>query len=400
MSRPRLALLCNFRAEASPSMQVCGDQLFEALRHGHPEFCTERLQPVYRAVLSSPPQGRRLRKLTTGADKMLNRYIVYPRFLRQRAGRFDLFHICDHSYASLVHHLPADRVGVLCHDVDVFRSVFQPKLYPRSPRYNAMQRHALAGLAKVAIVFHTTGQVKEDLLRFDLVAEDRLVQVPLGVHPSFLLEAGGQTGAEAFSRQPQNVVRQAVGDRPFLLNVSGTLPRKRLEVLLRSFALLRRERPDLMLVRVGPDWTAAQKHLIASLNLEDELRRIPRLEQAELVAFYKAARAVLMTSDSEGFGMPLIEALASGAVAVVSDIPVFHEVADDAAIYCPVGEPEAWARTLAALLSDPSLAPPLQRRLQQVEGFTWSAHAAGIAEAYQRRILERLMPATSGASLR
>jgi glycosyltransferase involved in cell wall biosynthesis len=384
MNRARLALVSNFRAEASPSMLVCGDRLHEALVNEHPEFETVRIQPEYVRIATRLPSLPLLRRLSGGADKMLNRYVVYPRHLAKLSAGFDLFHICDHSYASLMHGLPAERTGVLCHDVDVFRSVLQPELYRRSPRFNAMQRHALAGLAKAAIVFHTTDHVREEILRYGLTRRERLVQVPLGVNPRFLPPATpGERSA---------LLRETVGERPFLLNVSVTLARKRLDVLLRTYALLRRSHPDLLLLRIGPDWSGDQQALITELGIAEGIRRIPRLEQDTLASFYGAAAAVLMTSEAEGFGMPLIEALACGTVAVVSDIPVFHEVAGPAAVYCPVGDAAAWARRLTEILNDPGTAPPVAVRRDQVRRYTWSAHAAVIAAAYRERILERLGP--------
>lgn len=390
MHPDRLALIGNFRLEASPSMLVCGDQLHAALLQHHPEWRTELIQPEYRRVFSRLPRLPLLHRLTTGADKMLNRYGVYPWHLARHCQGFDCYHICDHSYASLVHGLPAERTGVLCHDVDVFRSVLQSELYRRSPRYNTMQRHALAGFAKAAIIFYTTNHVREEILRYGLTREQRLVQVPLGIHPSFL------------ERPPLDqvdaLVHRTVGDRPFVLNVSVTLPRKRLDVLLRCFALLRRRHPELLLVRVGPEWSPDQADLITDLNLDAGIRRIDRLEQSALAPFYRATRAVLMTSEAEGFGMPLIEALASGALTVVSDIPVFHEVAGDAALYCPVGDPEAWAALLERVLEGQAAVPELATRLAVVQRFSWQAHAHVIASAYRERILEPLGQAPRGAA--
>jgi len=96
-----------------------------------------------------------------------------------------------------------------------------------------------------------------------------------------------------------------------------------------------------------------------------------------------------MTSEAEGFGMPLIEALACGSIIVVSDIPVLREVGGNAAVYCPVGKPDIWANTISDLLNYPEATPDLSIRFQQVKKYTWSAHAETIAQAYQERILSQ-----------
>src|SRR5213079_1224597 len=59
-------------------------------------------------------------------DRMAARLLHYPRALKRLAGRFDVYHVVDHSYAHLVHALPADRTLVTCHDLDAFRSILEP----------------------------------------------------------------------------------------------------------------------------------------------------------------------------------------------------------------------------------------------------------------------------------
>jgi glycosyltransferase involved in cell wall biosynthesis len=385
----RLALVSNFREEASPSMLVCSDRLYSSLQAEQPDFATTKIQPAYtdrlqRLTRLNQPDliSRKVRNLTGGLNKMLNRYWDYPKYLRPQVEQFDLFHICDQSYASLVHHLPAERTGMFCHDLDVFRSVLQPDLYPRSIRYNSMQRYALSGLRQAAVVFYTTRIVREEILSYELVQPEKLVQVPLGVDPCF--SPNGQHSGMI------SLIQARLGHQPFLLNVSGNLARKRLDVLLETYAELRQTLPNLHLVRVGPDWSADLQTHIDQLGIREGICLFQNLEQEALAELYRQAAAVLVTSESEGFGMPLIEALACGTMLVVSDIPVFREVAGNAAVYCPVGTPSIWAKTIAHLLHHPEAAPDRTQRLQQVKRYTWSAHAQTIASAYRERLSPRV----------
>ena len=74
----------------------------------------------------------------------------------------------------------------------------------------------------------------------------------------------------------------------------------------------------------------------------------------------------------EGFGLPLVEAMAAGAPLVCSDIPVFREVAADAALYVPADDDGAWARAVADVLSDPGRARDLAARgAARVRAFSW-----------------------------
>ena len=81
---------------------------------------------------------------------------------------------------------------------------------------------------------------------------------------------------------------------------------------------------------------------------------------------------MLVTSDSEGFGFPVIEAMACGAIVLASDLPVLKEVGEDAALYAPVGDVPAWTAMARAVRwtsgSSPSPSPPVAARLARLAG--------------------------------
>ncbi len=91
-----------------------------------------------------------------------------------------------------------------------------------------------------------------------------------------------------------------------------------------------------------------------------------------------------MPSGAEGFGLPVIEALACGAAVVASDIPAMRESGGPAAAFVPVGDVGAWSDLVAKLLADPAAAPLRADRLAWAGRFTWTAHAEIIARAYHR----------------
>ena len=108
---------------------------------------------------------------------------------------------------------------------------------------------------------------------------------------------------------------------------------------------------------------------------------------SELAEVYRRAAVVLIPSGAEGFGLPVIEALACGAAVVASDIPALREAGGPAAVYVPVGDVGAWSDAVAKLLADPAAAPPRCARLAWAGRFTWTAHAETIARAYHRLLL-------------
>ena len=269
---------------------------------------------------------------------------------------------------------PRERTGVYCHDLDAFRSVLEPHREPRPAWFRLMARTTLRGLERAAVVFHGTQAVRAELLAHGVVDPSRLVWAPPGVSPEYRTEPSRETPAPPSSRRS--------GARPYLLHVGSSIPRKRLDVLFAVFAALRARHPELRLVQQGGALTATQREQVARLGLGDALLQPPKLDRATLAGLYRGARAVLVPSEAEGFGLPVIEALACGAPVVASGLPVLREVGDAACLYCPVGDVEAWVDTLDALLSGRQLPPAREVRLERARRFTWQAHTRTVLDAY------------------
>jgi glycosyltransferase involved in cell wall biosynthesis len=363
LSPPRLAVVCDFREEGWPSMDLVADMLLSELQRERSRVLAERVMPPFRRRLSRVSRG----SLARNADRLANRMWNYPRYVRRLAGSFHLFHIVDHSYAHLVHELPAHRCGVYCHDLDTFRCILEPARDPRPRWFRAMARRILRGMQAAAIVFYSTDAVRRQIEEHKLVPASRLVHAPYGVSPDFSERGGDETPAEEGS--------------PYVLHVGSCIPRKRIDVLLDVFARVRSNRPELKLIQIGGEWSSAQRDQIASLGLERSVDQRKGLSRPQLATLYRNAAVVLQPSDYEGFGLPVIEALACGAAVVASDMPVLREVGGDAVIYRPVGDVAGWSEAVNAVLND-GAAPPSDVRRARAERFTWANHARTIADAY------------------
>jgi glycosyltransferase involved in cell wall biosynthesis len=368
-----LAVVCDYREEGWPSMDLVADMLLAELAGGWAhQLRAERIQPPYRRWVTRLPFLGRLR-LAVNADRLLNRFRHYPRHLRRSRHRFDLFHLCDHSYAHLVKELPADRTGVFCHDLDTFRCLLEPDREHRPRWFRAMARGILRGLQKAAVVFYTTNTVREAIQRHGLLDTGRLVQAPYGVSPVF------RPNGEFPLPEPVSTL-----GHPFLLHVGSCIPRKRMDVLLDVFAAVRMRHPDVRLVKVGDAWSVPQLERIRALGIGSGIIHLGFVRQEVIAALYRKAALVLLPSEAEGFGLPLIESMACGAVVIASDIPVLREVGGAAGVYCPLADVPGWTETVCALLADPNGAPPLATRLNRVAPYSWASQARTIVEAYQR----------------
>lgn len=373
MGTRRLAVVCDFVEEQWPSMDLVAEMLWAHLRAEAPEVNATRICPrMPRRLRRLPFLGRR--RLAVNADRLAARWIDYPRHLRQRLDEFDYFHVCDHSYAHLVHELPSERTGVFCHDLDCFRCLLEPQREPRPRWFRALSRRILSGLQKASAVFYSTAEIRRELVENGLVDPARLIHAPYGISPEFT-----PTRNELDARIARIVGQGA----PFLLHVGSCIPRKRLDVLLDVFAAVRVLFPELILVQVGAEWPAARRNQIDRLGLGPAIHQMRGLRRRTLAALYRQARIVLQPSESEGFGLPVIEALACGAPVVASDIPVLREVGGTGAMFCPVAAISSWVETIVQLLADPTIAPTPIARLAQAARFRWDRQAQIILQAYQ-----------------
>jgi glycosyltransferase involved in cell wall biosynthesis len=372
MSRiPRLAIIFDAPEERWPSMDLVAEMLLRHLQMEHADsYRTAPVHPRFSGFFKAVPALRE--RTAWNADRLLTRFLTYPAQLIARKREFDLFHVADHSYSQLVHVLPSEFTGVFCHDLDAFACLIRPN--DAAPAWRkAIARAQLSGLQRATVVFYSTAQVRAEIERAGIVDPQRLVHAPYGVADEFF-------SADA----PDAIPAGLLPARPFLLHVGSSMARKRLDVLFEVFARVRVHIPDLMLVQQGAELTADQKALVTRLGIADALVQPPRLSRTGLAALYRRAELVLLTSEREGFGLPVLEALAAGGTVVASDIPAFREVGGAAAVFCRVGDVEQWAQTVRELIEKPDGRPSLPVRDTVAKSFTWTAHATKVAEAYHR----------------
>jgi glycosyltransferase involved in cell wall biosynthesis len=364
-------------------MDLCADRLVAYLSD---QMKVECIRPAMHLRFSSLPLVGR-KGLIHIADRLWNRQWDYPRYARRFvAGRFDFYHIVDHSYAQLVSFLPAARTGVYCHDIDAFLCLVDSERDKRPGWFRAMSRRILRGLQSARLVFHNSMQTRRDLLQYGLVDEQRLVYAPLGVAEEFSLIALPNGTSENRATVNSELLKRLdeLNRGPWLLHVGSCIPRKRVDVLLRVLHQARRRVPDLRLLKAGGEWTAEHQSLIAELKLESAIVHLKSLDRAELAECYRQATIVMVPSQSEGFGLPVIEAMACGAPVIASDIPVLRESGGDGAVFAPVGDIEAWVDGIDRVIRTDASLPSRERRLAWASRFSWQQHAKIIAEAYRR----------------
>jgi glycosyltransferase involved in cell wall biosynthesis len=179
--------------------------------------------------------------------------------------------------------------------------------------------------------------------------------------------------------------------RPYLLFVSNLKPHKNLEALLKAITIMRgRKRLDHMLVVLGDDrrWRDATGQRVAELGLSEHVRIVPHVDSELLPWLYAGAEAFVMPSLIEGFGLPVLEAMACGTPVICSRAASLPEVGGDAVMYFDPHSPEELAAAIEKVLSSSDLQSEMKRKgLARAKLFSWEECARKHLEIY-RRILE------------
>ena len=389
---PRVALVSDLREEQWYSMDLVAELLLLGFRH--PDLrCVDATELCPRLVRRATrlPWAGRIRRVAT-ADRLVNRFWDYPRWLRQQTGDFDLFHIVDHSYAHLALELPPERTLVMCHDLDAFEAAL-PGPGPTSPLARALAHRLIDGIRHAGRVVCGSRATRDALVEAGIVAASRIVLVPYGVHPTCTPRPDALADAEA-----ARLLGPIDPGCPEILHVGSVVPRKRIDVLLDVFAALRARYSGARLVRVGGTLTRAQRQQAERLDVASHVVTLPFIDRRVLAAVYRRAALVLQPSDREGFGLPVAEAMACGTPVLASMLPALCEAGGPAAGYCRVGDVDEWCTTALRMLDERESQPEawVRRRadaLHAARRFDALSHARGMLEVY-RGLLPGSLPET------
>jgi glycosyltransferase involved in cell wall biosynthesis len=160
----------------------------------------------------------------------------------------------------------------------------------------------------------------------------------------------------------------------FFLMVGSFEERKNIHIAIDAFSRISKSSNMLRLLLVGRenDYQHKMKALVKDLGLEEKVLFPGYIPDRELVTLYSMATAFLFPSSAEGFGLPLLEAMATGCPIITSDLMVFREIADDAIVQVPVGDPVELSKEMLRMLAEPEhRAVYVRRGLARSLKFDW-----------------------------
>ena len=294
--------------------------------------------PGERKLIVVPPPSTIWRRLWSRTQKLAVERVV---------GRLDVFHFSDWMY-------PPQRDGVRTTTVHDLIPLHHPEwVNSRTRELHVPKYHHAARTCDV--IFANSQFTAADVATTLGYPRERIAVAYPGIHPRF--DADGPT---------------ADMNGPYLFTTATIEPRKNLETLLEAFALARARRPELQLVIAGAGPTLDR----------DGVRALGYVGDDELPPLYRGAEAFLFPSLFEGFGIPVVEAMACGTPAVVSSHPSLDEASDDAAVRVEPCDPEAIVTGIEqALAQRESLVP---RGLEHARRFSWLACGEAILRGYEQ----------------
>jgi glycosyltransferase involved in cell wall biosynthesis len=222
-------------------------------------------------------------------------------------------------------------------------------------------------LSRTVDMFHTVSEFSASRLgHFIPSIASRIRVVPNAVAPHFFTSVS--------SAGHQYLKKVGLADRPFILIPGGLHYRKNADLILAACPTLLSQFPNLIIAIVNhsnPEY--AQR----AIGLHANVKILGFVEESALHALYSAATVVWFPSRYEGFGMPVVEAMACGAPVVASDASSLPEIAGDAAILVDPSQPDAHVRALSSLLTDETSRKQFSEAgRNRASIFTWASSAA------------------------
>jgi glycosyltransferase involved in cell wall biosynthesis len=238
--------------------------------------------------------------------------------------------------------------------------------------------------ARAERIIALSENTRRDIVRWLRIPESRIDVVYHGVEPAF----------RPAPPDLKAVLARRLGlDRPFLLYVGTYLPHKNLDTLVQAFARVAGSWPgplDLVLAGKPGRNSANIQRLVRQLGLESRVRMPGFVPEEDLPALYSLCSAFVFPSKYEGFGMPLLEAMACGVPVLSSRSSCLPEIGGDGAAYFRTGDEEGLAGLLERTLRDEDFRRDLVRRGRERAGqFSWHNAARRTLSAYQRALGRR-----------
>lgn len=302
------------------------------------------------------------------AARYWQRKYAYPAIIRRKF-RGEIAHVLDHSWADMLPHVPTGALKVVTvHDLIPLR--FPAEL---NPAQAARFRSWVARVEDADAVIAVSEYTKREVQHYFQVPSEKIHVIANGV----------ELPSEGPAAKP---VRRADVESGNLVvgSIGSTITRKNLAILPEAFSrFTARTGRRISLVRVGPSLPTALADELRNVLGPAGLIELGRLSDAELGDFYRSVDVVVVPSLYEGFGLPVLEALAWGIPVISSNSTSLPEVGGDEALYFDPTSPEELAVQLAQVAQSGMPEGWSEKARARAARFSWRASLEGVFSVYQ-----------------
>jgi glycosyltransferase involved in cell wall biosynthesis len=321
-----------------------------------------------RSVVKMPPEDWSEKR--SKAKICLSRQVTYP-LIARLASHAKLGHVLDHAWADVLNYMPTNMAKVVTvHDLIPLR--YPGELSARQlKRFGNRVSHLTTADLLICVSHYTANEVQE-LLH---VPPEKIVVVPNGV-----------------TLPPKYVeptwVRDAINRRHIGLRVGclgSVLQRKNIGILPKAVQAAAAELGEaITVVRAGACVSSKLRQEFIDVIGINNFIELGRLSNDELEDFYSNIDVIVVPSFYEGFGLPVLEAMARGVPVISSDASSLPEVAGDAALYFDPHRPDQMAERLVQLADNEVSDRMIHKGLERADQFSWRSSLEGIYRAYDK----------------
>ena len=282
---------------------------------------------------------------------------------------YDIYHMTNQGCSSYFKYLPKNKkVVVTIHDLVPFTNQVN-----KFSLRNLVTRNIVKQAKNADKIIAISENTKQDIIKYLNIPDSKINVVYNGITH------------DVFYPRNKKKIRKELGikDQKIILHVTIDEPRKNIDTILKAMVSLKKKYPNIILFRVGKT-RKETLDLVEKLGLQDNFRPFGYLDEIALAKLYNIADVFVFPSSYEGFGLPPLEAMASGCPVVSSNATSLKEVLGSSALIIDPKDEIALAFNINKIFKDNSLASSLIKKgIKQASKFTWENCAKGTWKTYE-----------------
>jgi len=321
-----------------------------------------------------------LQKFAYKDHENLSRFLIYFVDPHKIPKGYDLYHVTNHMLARYTKFRKPSVVTL--HDVLQFK--YKDKLGGSliSKIYSNLMLKSIASVKEANAVICVSEWSRLEAIKL------------LGLDPNKTFAIQNGLDHDLFHPHDKEKSREDLKlpkDKKIILNVGSEIERKNLDGVLKAFLEISKNRKDVLLVRLG-EKTEKYDAMIKELGLTDIVVYLEKLKDEEVAKLYSASDLLIMPSFEEGFGLPIIEAMACGCPVVTSNVGAMKEVTNDAGFLVDPNDLESIQKGMEAVLNLDSndTYKLVQAGLKRAGEFSWKKCAEDTIKVYEKVLGNKL----------